>query len=312
MSEAPGTGTSRALPEGALPGARPRSLPNGFQSWQPLKSGGGTLSQLTDELHQAAFTADVAKVRSILAAGGSTANKYRVNAEDLGSPPLVYAVRGKAADMAADANMAEVTRMLIDAGADIGYVTPGGESTLILASTYGGGVGKVQTVKVLLEARADLRHHDKRNKMTALHWAVVSGWSDVVETLIAAGASCTTVGGKERESAVQQARSRLVRFKQGQFTPTGPTTAEAQLEEYTKIAQACAAGEAARLQHKAAKKAAMRSGGGSVAEAAQLEAAEAAAVPRDAPADTGTGYASRHNWPTGVDSTCSSSFIDLD
>ena len=63
---------------------------------------------------------------------------------------------------------------------------------------------------------------------------------------------------KERESAAQQAQSRLAKFKKGQnsLTPTGPTTAEAQLEEYTKIAQACVAGEAARLQHKAAKKAA--------------------------------------------------------
>jgi len=243
------------LPPGAVDD-RPRNLPEGFESWRPLKPGGGTLSQLTNELHIAAFNTDVDKVRSILAAGGSTTNKYKVNALDFGTPPLILAVRVAAKDSTADAKMAEIARMLIGAGADVGWLTEQGQNALMLACIYGGGVGKIETVKVLLEAGCDLRQHEKRDKMTALHWAVVSGYANVVEALIAAGASCTTIGGRDRESAAQLAKTRVTKYAKNQATPTGPKEPEERLAQAKRIQHLCEAGEAARLEHKAMKKAA--------------------------------------------------------
>ena len=73
----------------------------------------------------------------------------------------------------------------------------GCESPLILACIAAGGkVGKAQTVRVLIEAGADLRARDSVHKMTALHWAVTCCFKNVVEVLLQHGASATSVIGK--------------------------------------------------------------------------------------------------------------------
>jgi len=237
---------------------KPRPLPKGFEGAAEMGKGGGTLSQLKSELHIAAFTTDVVAVQRILNAGTTTSNRFRVNAVDHGSPPLVFAVRVKAKDSDHDAKIAQIAQMLLDAGADVNYTLIGEESPLLLASIYGGGVGKVQTVRTLLRAGANVRQRDKRHRMTALHWAVVSGWANVVEALIDGGASCTSKGGKEKEDAHAMARGRLLKLKKGELIPTGPHEEEARKAEFEKMVTLCEVGAKQRNREKADKKAARK------------------------------------------------------
>ena len=220
IPDEPDTINLQNLPESC----KPRALPKGFDTATEMKKGGGgTLSQLKSELHIGAFTGDVTKVRQVLAAGKSTSNKYRANRIECDSPPLILAVRAKAKDAAADGRIAEIAQMLIDAGANVNYTMQGEECPLMLAATYAGGVGKVQAVRTLLNAGANVRQRDKRWKYTSLHWAVISGWSNVVEALIEGGGSCTSVGGKEKESVAELARNRLSKLKCGKMAQlTGP------------------------------------------------------------------------------------------
>lgn len=236
-----------------------RALPKGFEGATEMGKGGGTLTQLKSELHIACFTTNVAKVRCILGAGNATSNYHRVNSIDMGSPPLIYAVRVKANTEADEAKIAEIAKMLIEAGADVNYKQlPSEESPLILASIFSGGVGKVQTVRTLTKAGANLRQRDKQHRMTALHWAITSGWFNVVEALIEAGASCTSRGGKDKLDALEMSRHRLHQLKKGSATPTGPRDVETRKAELEKMVVACEVGAVARNQEKAEKKAARK------------------------------------------------------
>ena len=235
---------------------RARALPKGFEGATEMGKGGGSLSQLKSELHIACFTTNVAKVRCILGAGNATSNYHRVNSIDMGSPPLIYAVRVKANTEADDVKIAEIAKMLIEAGADINYEQlPSEESPIILASIFAGGVGKVQTVRTLTQAGANLRHREKHHRMTALHWAITSGWFNVVEALIEAGASCTSRGGKEKHDALEMSRHRLHQLNKGSATPTGPRDVETCKAELEKMVVACEVGAVTRNQEKAEKKA---------------------------------------------------------
>ncbi|KOO26300.1 hypothetical protein Ctob_009593 [Chrysochromulina tobinii] len=236
-----------------------RALPKGFEGATEMGKGGGTLTQLKSELHIACFTTNVAKVRCILGAGNATSNYHRVNSIDMGSPPLIYAVRVKANTEADEAKIAEIAKMLIEAGADVNYKQlPSEESPLILASIFSGGVGKVQTVRTLTKAGANLRQRDKQHRMTALHWAITSGWFNVVEALIEAGASCTSRGGKDKLDALEMSRHRLHQLKKGSAIPTGPRDVETRKAELEKMVVACEVGAVARNQEKAEKKAARK------------------------------------------------------
>jgi len=250
---------------------KPRPLPKGFEGAVEMGKGGGTMSQLKSELHIGCFTTDLSKVRRVLGNGSKASNRFRVNAIDHDSPPLIFAARVKAKDAAVDADMAEICRLLIQHGADVNYTMEGEESPLILASIFAGGVGKVQTVRALIEAGANLRQRDKRHRMTALHWAIISGWHDVVQALIDAGASCSSRGGKDKEDAAELARSRLHKCKNGKATPTGPNDDETRIAELEKIVKACEVGLVARTkekaEHKAARKAAKKAAGDEADEA---------------------------------------------
>lgn len=229
---------------------KPRPLPEGFESWQPLRPGGGTLSQLKTDLHIAAFRGEVERVRTILASGSKAGNTIRANAVDHEHPPLVYAVRQSVQSQEEDASRAEIVRLLIEAGADVDYLTPGGESALILAATFSGGIGKVRVCQALIEGSADLRQRDKRNKYNALHWAIVSGWYDVVELLIRSGASCTSKGGKDKQTAAELASARLLRLRKPDHTPTGPKEPAERVVQMERILQACTTGAAERCAQK--------------------------------------------------------------
>lgn len=192
-----------------------RPLPNGFTLFEdPRKAGAvvGTRAQLKNELCKACWDRDKHKVREILGASSTTANKYRVNAVDCDATPLIHCVRQPCETEQQDADMAEMAQMLFDAGAHV----DGGEGThevpLILAIIGSGKVPKLKTIQVLLDHGADVRARDGTRQLAPLHWAVICGHLKPVELLLAAGASATTITGKAskppKESVVQSARRR--------------------------------------------------------------------------------------------------------
>jgi len=248
-------------------------IPSGFL--KPLKFGGpnvGTLGQLKNELHRACFKGEADTVREILAAGSAAGNRFRVNAVECDAPPLVHAVRQRADDAEAETNIANIARMLIHAGANVDAIE-GGESPLILASIAAGGkVGKAQTVRLLCESGANLRCRDNTQKMTPLHWACVCGFKDVVEVLLEAGASASSITGKSagpnnKVTAAQIVQNMLHKLAKGELvTPPQPKTEEAKealREELTRTLHMLEAASLKREAEKREKKEARRNGGDS-------------------------------------------------
>lgn len=245
-------------------GQKTYPMPKGFTPFKDDPNAiVGTLAQLQNELHIACFKKDVAGVRNYFAAGGKNGNKFRANAIDVGSPPLALAVRRPAKTEQEDGEIAEITKMLIEAGAEVNPEEgSGSESPLILACIAGGGaVGKAQTVRVLLEAGADTRARDRNQKMTALHWAVTCCFVNVVEVLLAGGASATSVTGKpphKNEAAPMMCRNQLVKLAQGNLIARPPKDEgekeqiRAELNAMLKLLDDAAA---ARASQKSAKKA---------------------------------------------------------
>ena len=96
--------------------------------------------------------------------------------------------------------------------------------------------------------------------MTPLHWAVTCGFVDVVEVLLRAGASATSVSGrKPRETPLQMAEKQL--HKLGQNTLRARVAhdeagREALREELTSIKRLVERAAEQRGEEKAAKKAA--------------------------------------------------------
>lgn len=175
--------------------------------------------QLTSDLHVACFDKDAARVERLLAEGSDVGNKYRVNRVDLESSPLAMLVRRPANSAQEAVNIATIARALLEAGANVeGHENE--DSPLVLACIAGGGkFSKAQTVQVIVDAGANLRSRCKSLQMTALHWAITCGFPDVVEILLRAGASATTISGKTpRETPLQMADKRLHQVGLGTYT----------------------------------------------------------------------------------------------
>lgn len=175
-------------------------------------SGGGAEAELKVALHRACFHQSLPEVKRLVAAGAI--NKYTVNDQDLDGSPLMWTVRGKADTAAADANLAEITKVLLSFGAVVNVKQKNTESPLHLACIDGGGVGKPLTVRALLRAGADVDQRDKNFRMTPLHWAIVCGHLSVVQELIEGGASVIT-RDKRKSSGVDTAHDRLDRMRKG-------------------------------------------------------------------------------------------------
>ena len=251
----------RAAAKANETGAKTFPLPKGFTPFKhDPQAIVGTLAQLTNALHIACFKTDVEGVRTVIAGGGRNGNKFRVNAIDVDSPPLALAVRRPANTPEDDGKIAEIARMLIEAGAEVNPdPEQGHESPLVLASTAGGGkAGKAQTVKVLVDAGADLRARDRTQKMTALHWAVTCCFVNVVEVLVEAGASATSVEGRyQKRASPMICRDNLVKLAQGTLLARPPKTddeKEAIKDELQRMLKILDDAAASRSADKASKK----------------------------------------------------------
>ena len=195
------------------------NLPEGFTPFpaNPPPEKVGTRPQLGSELHLACFDKDVEGVQAFLAKGTSVGNRYRVNSVDVGTPPLPLACRRPANTAEDAATIGQIVTLLLEAGAGV-EGPEGGDSPLILACITGGGsCSKAPAVQALVDAGANLRARCMSLQMTALHWAVTCGFADVVEILLTAGASATTISGKNpRLSVLQMAEKKVAQLKKGE------------------------------------------------------------------------------------------------
>jgi ankyrin repeat protein len=126
------------------------------------------------ELMQAVESADVARVKSLLAAGADPSKPTRN-----GDAPLV---------MAAYLGHAEIVRLLLEAGADITAVDPGMKATALHAAAY---AGRTEAAKVLIEHGIEIDKQGPKNGYTALHDAIWQNNIDTAKVIIDAGADLT-------------------------------------------------------------------------------------------------------------------------
>lgn len=123
-------------------------------------------------LHGAAYNNNIEGVREILSSGTNPNCKT----EDDGLDPLCVAVAQ---------GFKEITRMLLDAGADINSTTSGGSTALREASR----MNDVEAVKILIERGADLDLVTSELHDGPLVIAAAKGHSDIVGLLLSTGAN---------------------------------------------------------------------------------------------------------------------------
>ncbi len=117
---------------------------------------------------------DAAAVRRLIAEGA--------NVDELdsgGDAPLV---------IAAYKGYAEITQLLLEAGASVAAVDPGMKATALHAAAY---AGRVETAKLLVEYHIDIDKQGPYNGYTALHDAIWQNNVEVARVLIDAGANLT-------------------------------------------------------------------------------------------------------------------------
>jgi ankyrin repeat protein len=123
-------------------------------------------------LMQAVNRDDAAAVRKLIAQG--------VNVDELepnGDAPLI---------MSAYQGHTEITRLLLEAGADVGALDPGMKATALHAAAY---AGRAADAKLLVEHGIDIDKQGPYNGYTALHDAIWQNNVDVAKVLIDAGAN---------------------------------------------------------------------------------------------------------------------------
>jgi uncharacterized protein len=97
----------------------------------------------------------------------------------------------------------EITRLLLEAGADITAVDPGMKATALHAAAY---AGRTEAVKLLIDYGIDIDKQGPKNGYTALHDAIWQNNVDTAGVLIAAGANLNLVS-HSGETPLQFARS---------------------------------------------------------------------------------------------------------
>jgi uncharacterized protein len=141
-------------------------------------------------LMQAVKANDAAQVRQLIAAG------VDVNAPDAGGDvPLI---------MAAYLGHTEITRLLLEAGADVTAVDSGMKATALHAAAY---AGRTEPARLLIQHGIAIDAQGPYNGYTALHDAI---WQNNVETarvLIEAGADLA-LRNHEGQTPLEMAKAR--------------------------------------------------------------------------------------------------------
>lgn len=141
-------------------------------------------------LMQAVKADNAAQVRQLIAAG------VDVNAADAsGDIPLI---------MAAYLGHTEITRLLLEAGADVTAVDSGMKATALHAAAY---AGRTEPARLLIQHGIDVDAQGPYNGYTALHDAI---WQNNVETarvIVDAGADLT-LRNHEGQTPLEMARDR--------------------------------------------------------------------------------------------------------
>ncbi len=141
-------------------------------------------------LMQAIKANNVAQVRQLIASG------VDVNAADAsGDIPLI---------MAAYLGHTEITRLLLEASADVGAVDSGMKATALHAAAY---AGRSEPARLLIQYGVAIDAQGPYNGYTALHDAI---WQNNVETarvIIEAGADLT-LRNQEGQTPLEMAKAR--------------------------------------------------------------------------------------------------------
>jgi ankyrin repeat protein len=128
----------------------------------------------TTDLHWAAHQDDLETARRLVTSGDDVkaANRF-------GATPLSEAcLNGNGA----------MVDLLLKAGADANGTLPSGETMLMIASR----TGKVEAVRALIAAGANVNAKESRGQQTALMWAAAEGNGEAVGALLHAGAELNT------------------------------------------------------------------------------------------------------------------------
>ncbi len=141
-------------------------------------------------LMQAVKANNAAQVRQLIASG------VDVNAADAGGDiPLI---------MAAYLGHTEITRLLLEAGADVAAVDPGMKATALHAAAY---AGRTEPARLLIQHGIAIDAQGPYNGYTALHDAI---WQNNVETarvIVEAGADLT-LRNHEGQTPLEMAQAR--------------------------------------------------------------------------------------------------------
>lgn len=115
---------------------------------------------------------NVAQVKQLIAQGVNVSE-----ADSAGDSPLI---------MAAYNGYTEITRLLLEAGADVGALDPGMKATALHAASY---AGRTEAAALLVQHGIDIDKQGPYNGYTALHDAIWQNNIDVAQVLIDAGAN---------------------------------------------------------------------------------------------------------------------------
>ena len=141
-------------------------------------------------LMQAVKADDIAKVRQLIE------QDVDVDAVDAaGDVPLI---------MAAYLGHAEITRLLLEAGADVTAVDPGMKATALHAAAY---AGRTEPAKLLIEYGIDVDAQGPYNGYTALHDAIWQNNVDTARAIVEAGADLT-LRNHEGQTPLEMAKAR--------------------------------------------------------------------------------------------------------
>lgn len=125
-------------------------------------------------LMKAVHKNDVARVQALIVGA--------VDVDELdseGNAPLV---------MAAYLGHADIVRLLLEAGADVGAVDPEMQATALHAAAY---AGRTEAARLLIEHGIDINRQGPKNGYTALHDAIWENNIDTAKVIIEAGANLT-------------------------------------------------------------------------------------------------------------------------